>query len=475
MKNGFFSKFIGSKAFYASVIALIIPMIVQQGITQFVNLLDNVMVGRLGTAPMSGVAIVNQIIFIFNLTIFGGLSGASIFGAQFYGKGDREGLRDTFRFRLLFSIAVLAIGIVLFLLFGEQFISLYLDKDASSPAELAATLEHAKDYMYIMLWGLFPFVIVQCYSSVLRDAGETVQPMIASVISIFVNLILNYLLIFGSLGFPEMGVAGAALATVIARYLEMGYLLFGTYSRLHKFPFLRGAFSSMRISMSLVKKIAITGTPLLLNESLWSLGMTMINICYAARGLTAVAATNISGTVWNLFSLLMMAMGNAVSIMSGQMLGANDIEGAKDTVRKLITFCIALNIVMGGLIVAVSPAVPYLYNTEDIVRQTATKLLIICGVMLPVTSFVHCSYFTIRSGGRTFITFLFDCVFAWAICLPIAYFTTAFTTLTIVGVYMCVQSADLIKAAIGAVMIKSGIWAKNVVNEKNKAEAQAAP
>ena len=245
-------KFIGSKAFYASVVALILPMMVQQGITQFVNLLDNVMVGRLGTQPMSGVAIVNQIVFIFNLTIFGGLSGASIFGAQFFGKGDMEGVRSTFRFRLLFGAVVVVLGMAVFLTWGEDLFSLYLDENASTPAELAATLNYAKDYTAIIIWGFFPFMIVQCYSSVLRDAGETVGPMVSSMIAIFVNLIGNYLLIYGSFGFPKLGVAGAALATVIARWSEMTYLVFYAHRRKKKFTFLQGAYRSFRIPLPLV-------------------------------------------------------------------------------------------------------------------------------------------------------------------------------------------------------------------------------
>lgn len=135
-------KLIGSRAFYAAVLSLLIPMIVQQGITQFVNLLDNVMVGRLGTAPMSGVAIVNQIVFIFNLTIFGGLGGASIFGAQFYGKKDYEGVRYTLRFRLVFSVAIWALGILVFLLFGPQLFGLYLNEGASTPEEIEIGRAH---------------------------------------------------------------------------------------------------------------------------------------------------------------------------------------------------------------------------------------------------------------------------------------------------------------------------------------------
>lgn len=457
------AKYIGTRAFYVSIIILIVPMIVQQGITQFVNLLDNVMVGRLGTAPMSGVAIVNQIIFIFNLTIFGGLSGASIFGAQFYGKGDVDGLRNTFRLRFLFGLGVSVIGICVLVFCGDSLFRLYLSEGASSPEEIAATLQYAKDYMLISVWGLVPFVLVQCFSSTLRDVGETFSPMVASVIAILVNLVLNYLLIFGSFGFPKMGVAGAALATVIARYLEAAYLLFRTFRHRKKFTFIQGAFRSMRVPLPIVKMVLITGTPLLLNETLWSVGTAMINMCYATRGLSAVAATNINATVWNLFSIVMMAMGNAIGILSGQLLGANDIKGAKDTVRKLIVFNCAVNVVMGGLIVATAGAIPFIYNTEELVRQTATQLLMVSGGFMPLTSFVHGAYFTIRSGGKTMVTFIFDCVFTWAVCLPLAYVLCTFTGLSVVWVFFFVQCADIIKALIGGGMLKSGIWAKNVV------------
>ena len=457
--TNFRKRYIGNKGFYMVVIALIIPMIVQQGITQFVNLLDNVMVGRLGTNPMSGVAIVNQLIFIFNLTIFGGLSGASIFGAQFYGKGDQEGLRHSFRFRLLFGVGVTVLGLAVFLLFGDQLFHLYLNKDNSSPEDIAATLGFAKEYMLIMLWGLFPFMVVQVFSSALKDMRETFSPMMASVISIFVNLVLNYLLIFGSVGFPKMGVQGAALATVIARYLEMLYLVVYAMRRKKKFQFLQGAFKSMRVPLPLVKKITITGTPLLLNETFWSMGMAMINMCYATRGLTAVAATNISGTANNLFSIILM-----IGIMSGQLLGANDIEGAKDTVRKVVFFSVSCCVVTGGLLVLCAPMIPYIYNTEEAVRHTATQLLIICGCFQPIHAFVNCAYFTIRSGGKTFITFLFDCVFTWVVCLPIAFCLCQFTALDVVGVFFFVCCADIIKVAIGGAMLKSGVWANNVVN-----------
>lgn len=461
----FKNKYIGDKAFYLAVFSLLLPMMVQQGITQFVNLLDNVMVGRLGTTQMSGVAIVNQIVFIFNLTIFGGLSGASIFGAQFFGKGDHKGIRDTLRFRMIFVLVVWAIGIAVFLLFGEPLFKLYLNEEASSAADISATLAAAKEYMYVIIWGLLPFVVVQCFSSVLRDVGETVTPMIASVIAILVNLVLNYLLIFGKFGFPKMGVAGAALATVIARYIEAIYLVATTYAHKKKYPFLKGAFRSLKIPMDLVKQIAVTGTPLLLNELLWSIGTSMVSMCYASRGLTAVAATNINSTVWNLFSIAIMSMGNAIGIMTGQLLGAGDIDGAKKTVHKLLFFNVALNCVIGVVIIACAPLIPHIYNTEEAVRQTATHLLMVSGCFMPIDAYKNGSYFTIRSGGKTFITFLFDCGFTWVISLPIAFLLSHFTALPVEAIYFCVNAANIINVIVGAIMIRSGIWANNMVAE----------
>ncbi len=235
-------RYIGGREFYRKVVRLVIPIVIQQGITNVVNLLDNVMVGSLGTEPMSGVAIVNQIIFIFNLTIFGGISGASIFGAQFFGIGDHKGVRDTFRFKTIFGVLTTAIALVVFSVFGNNLIMLFLDNEANAGIDLSVTLRYASDYMLVVLIGLFPFMIVQVYTSTLRETGETVAPMIASVISIAVNFILNLVLIFGFLFIPPMGVVGAAIATVIARFVEMIYIIVYTHANAAIHQFIKGVF-----------------------------------------------------------------------------------------------------------------------------------------------------------------------------------------------------------------------------------------
>ncbi len=458
-------KFIGDKAFYQKVIKLIIPIIIQQGITNVVNLLDNIMVGSLGTEPMSGVAIVNQIIFVFNLTIFGGISGVSIFGAQFFGIGDNLGVKHTFRFKFIFCVVSTAIALSALIPFGDELIMLFLDNEANADLDLTITLGYALDYLMIAIIGLVPFMIVQVYTSTLRETGETVAPMIASVISIGVNFVLNLVLIFGFLWIPAMGVRGAALATVIARFIEMIYIVIYTHKNKGKYPFIDGVYRSLKVPLPLVWKIIKTGTPLLLNEVLWSMGTTFVNQNYSTRGLEVVAANNISSTVWNIFCIIMMSMGSAVSILVGQKLGAGEIEEAKDIDRKLIFLSVASNTVIGLLLIASAPFIPLIYNTEQEVYDLATNFLMVAGASLPIHAFIHVTYFTIRSGGRTFITFLFDSVYTWCVPVVISFLLCRYTTLGIVLIYFIVQFSDIIKICIGLPMLMSGIWAKNIIKE----------
>ena len=457
-------KFIGDKRFYRMVLTLVVPIVIQQGITNLVNLLDNVMVGGLGTESISAVAIVNQILMVFNMTIFGGLSGASIFGAQFFGKGDQDGMRHTFRVKLYFGVLTTLLAVALLVVRGEGFIDLFL-RGESDGGDVALTLAEGMRYLKVMLWGLVPFMVVQVYAGTLRETGETVAPMVGSVIAIVLNLVLNYLLIFGHLSCPRMGVTGAAVATVISRYVEMVYILAHTHAHPEKYPFIQRLFSSLYVPGALVKKIVVTGLPLLLNEVLWSLGMTFINQSYSTRGLSAVAAINITATAWNLFCVIMFAMGNAVAILVGQRLGAGDKEGARDVDRKLIFLTVAAHVVMGLLLIACSGLIPLLYNVEPGVRQLTQRLLMVAGASLPIHAFIHVTYFTIRSGGKTVITFLFDCVYTWVVPVTLAYCLCHLTSLPIVGVYFCVQFIDIIKVVIGALMLRSDFWANNVVDE----------
>ncbi|MBQ4652155.1 MAG: MATE family efflux transporter, partial [Oscillospiraceae bacterium] len=302
-------KLVGDRAFYRRLMAVMLPILIQNVITNFVGLLDNIMVGQVGTEPMSGVAIVNQLLFVFNLSIFGGLAGAGIFTAQYYGKSDNEGVRHTFRAKLYLSAALVFIAFTVFLTMGDRLIELFLHEGEEN-LDLGATLAYGRDYLKVMLWQIPLFAIMQVYGSTLRETGETVLPMKAGVTAVFVNLVFNYILIFGKLGAPAMGVVGAAVATVISRVVECGIIVIWTHRHKSKALFIEGAYNSGYVPLSLVHQIAVRGLPLLVNEILWASGMTMLNQCYSTRGLEVVSAVNIATTVSNLFFCAFFAMGS---------------------------------------------------------------------------------------------------------------------------------------------------------------------
>jgi len=455
---------IGDRAFYKRLLAVMTPVLIQNVITNFVSLLDNIMVGQIGTEPMSGVAIANQLIFVFNLCIFGGTAGAGIFTAQFYGKGDNKGVRDTFRMKLIISAVTVAVALGIFVTMGEQLISLFLH-DGNDGLDLAATLQYGKDYMVIMLWQMVPFALLQVYAITLRETGETVLPMKAGVIAVLVNLVFNYILIFGKFGAPALGVVGAAVATLIARIVEMLIVIIWTHSHKSTHPFIVGAYRSMRIPAPLVKQILIMGAPLLINELLWSSGMTTLNQCYSTRGLEVVSAVNISTTVSNLFFCAFFAMGSTISIIVGQLLGAGELERAVDEDRKLIAFSVSLCVVVGAVMAILAPFVPRIYNTTENAKSIAASLLLVSACMMPVNAFAHGCYFTLRSGGKTLITLIFDSAFVWVIAVPVAVVLSRFTDMPILPLYIIVQALEFIKVGIGFYMVKNRMWVKNLVEE----------
>lgn len=453
---------IGDRAFYARLLTIVAPIIIQNTVSNVVNLLDNVMVGRVGTLEMSAVAIVNQLLFVFNLCIFGGLAGAGIFATQYAGAGDDEGVRYCFRMKGYVALAMLAAALCVFLALPAQLISLYLAKDTAA-FEAQSTLAFGMEYLRVMLWGLPPFAVSQVYASTLREVGETRLPMLASVVAILVNLVFNYLLIFGTFGFPRLGVTGAAIATALSRYVEMAIIAVYTHAKRRRFAFIQGAYASPYIPGMLLRDILRRGMPLLINEFLWSSGMATLMQCYSVRGLDVVAALNISTTVGNLFNVVFMSMGNAVAIMVGLSLGAGRIDEAKKTAWRLIAASIASCLVMGALMLLAAPLIPQAYNTEEAVRAMATRFLRVVALMMPVFAFSHCCYFTMRAGGRTWITFLFDSVFTWCASIPAAWLLAHMTALPIVPLYMAVQALDLVKASIGFVLVRKGVWARNIV------------
>lgn len=456
-------KYIGDKSFYKMVFAITIPILLQNFVTNFVNMVDNIMVGSVGTEQMSGVSIVNQLIYIFNITIFGAVSGAGIFTAQYFGKKDIEGVRNTVRFKLVVCVVITVLAVVLLLLFGEPLISLYLH-DGSYDCDLGMTLEFGKEYLWIILIGLLPSAITNVYASTLRETGQTVVPMAASFLAVGINCLFNYFLIFGACGFPELGVAGAAIATVMARFFECAAIIWYATAKREHFPFFRGLYRHFSIPRQLFSTIVRKGMPLLVNECLWAIGMSLLSMAYSMHGLAVVAGNSISSTVTNLFNMVFMAFGNSIGIVVGQLLGADKFDEAVDVDRKMIVLAVFVSLIVAAVVFVLGGLFPMLYNTTAESKELAAYFIRVCACFMPVVSFMHATYFTLRSGGKVWITFLFDSVFICFINVPVAFLLYSAFHLSIWVIFPIIQAMDLLKCILGFILIKRRAWVHNIVD-----------
>jgi len=456
-------RLIGDRNFYKQVLMVALPIILQNLITNLVSLLDNVMVGQLDTAQIGAVTIVNNnLLFILNVCMFGGSAGAGIFTTQFYGSQDHQGIRYTVRFKLLVCVLLAVVGCGICYFFSDSLIGLYLEGDGD-PAVRAQTLFFGRKYLFVMLVGVLPFAVTNAYASTLRECGQPMVPMVAGMVAMGVNLVGNYILIFGHFGAPQMGVVGAAVATVASRYVEMGILLLWTHLNTKKNPYVKGLYRGFYIPGKLFKQIAVKGMPLLLNEAAYTVGMAFLNQCYSRCGLDVVPALSISTTMYNLTATVFRSLGNTAGILIGRMMGAR--KGKEEIVdynNKVTAFCVATGTVCGLLTAGLSGVFPMMFNTSDAVRKLAAGLIVISSLMMPLQAYIFPVYFVLRAGGKTMVTFLFDSGAIWVLMLPIAFVLSRFTGLSILLIYALCTGMDFFKCLLGRYFIKRGDWIQNL-------------
>lgn len=455
-------QFIGDRAFYKMTLTVALPIMLQNFITNLVSMLDNLMVGALGTEQMSGVSIVNQLIFIFNLAVFGAMGGIGIFTAQFFGRGDHEGVRYTLRVKIYTALLITAVALVVLLAAQEPLISLFLH-DAENTGSVDLTMAFAKEYLAVILLGLAPFAFSQAFAATLRETGDTFTPMITGVIAVAVNCLFNWLLIFGHLGFPRMGVRGAAVATVLSRYVELFIIVIYAVVKRQRFPYIKGLFRGFSVPGGMLASIVRKALPLLCNEILWSAGMSTLSVAYSLHGLSVVAANSIASTVTNLFYIAFLSLGSSIGIISGNLLGAGKHEEAVDTVRKLIAFSLTVSVVMGTVLFLVGGEIPRLYNTSDESKALAAYFIRVCACFSPFVAFTNASYFTLRSGGKTLITSIFDSGTLWIFYVPVAFGLFYLFHLPIRTVFPIVQAIELLKVSVAFVLVKKKVWVKTII------------
>lgn len=447
--------FIGDRQFYKTLFQVAAPLVLQQLITTSVQLVDNVMVGRLGESSIGAVSVINQLYFIVILVTFGAYAGAGIFTSQFFGSGDHDKLKQTFRFKLITGALIALIALIIFTVFGENLIRLF----TKNPE----TIKQGLAYLKIARWSAFPWVISVAISNTFREMSITKPLLYISIVAIITNTLLNFLLIFGLLGFPALGVTGAAIATFISRFVELGLMI---VLLIKKGSIFNTKMTQMlHIQPKLLRSMIIMSIPLTLNELLWSTGQTAFLHAYSTRGDSALAALNISGAISQLVFVTFGGIATAVAVLVGNTLGKNALDEAKDNARKLIAFSVFFAVIAGLILFILSFFILNIYDVAETTKDIARFNIRINALFIPVYSFNVALFFTLRSGGDTKSTFMIDSGYMWVVAVPIAMVLAYLTDLKVTMMFLLIQSLDLPKMFFGLSRFRKEHWVKNLALE----------
>ncbi len=447
-------KFIADKKFYKHVIMIAVPLMLQQFVNASVNLVDNLMVGQLGDASLAGVASVNRVYIIVLFAITGFMSTTAVFIAQFYGAKDNERIKQSFRFGIVFCTIIAVVFTGISLAIPELLVSFFTD-------EPLIITEGIKYFKYFAL-SIIPLVFCLVLSDAMRAVGDVKTPMYAAIFAVLCNCLFNYVLIFGHFGFPEMGVAGAGLATFLSRALEAILLFYVLYKK--DFPFKTKISDLFKIDKSLANKIVVKALPLASNEIVWSIGMATLFKFYSTRGGEVMSGYAITGTVSDLFFTLFGGMAAATTVIISQKLGANKLEEARNNSYQMIGFSVMLSVCLGVLLYITSFIIPTWFNVSPIALETAQSFLRVQSVFFWVYMLSAQSYFILRAGGDTKSVLMLDSGYMWCINIPVVFMVTYFTSYPIIVLYICGQITDLLKVFIAYRLVDKGNWVRNLTH-----------
>lgn len=449
-------KFLGDRNFYRKVYTIAIPIILQQFITAIVQLIDNIMVGNLGEVAISSVATANQVFFVVNLVIIGIVTGAGIFSAQYFGAKDFDKLKQTFRIKIVSATILAIVSIIIISIFKKPIVGIFFEQGSE-------TFLSSIKYLNIAIFTILPFGISISTGFTFREIAKPVIPMVTSIIAILTNTILNYILIFGNFGAPALGVEGAAIATVIARIVEVTVL--SIMVRKHGQVFSSKITELLHIKLDVIKNIIRKALPLTLNESLWALGVTFQFKAYALRGAEALAGYQISYTVFQLAFVLFGGLSGAINVMVGNSLGANKLEEARDNAFKLIVFSIKVAAFLSIVIFFSRDLIISLYDISEYTRKVANYNMLTLAVFFPTFVISVGCFFTLRAGGDVKSTLIMDALFMWLVPVPLSLILGYFTKLEIYEMFLILQSTELIKMVLAMHRYRKGKWVKNLAEE----------
>ncbi|WP_010296096.1 MATE family efflux transporter [Clostridium senegalense] len=444
------------KRFYKKMFAIAIPVMIQNLISSSLNMVDTIMIGKLGETQIAAVGLANQFYFLFSLFIFGVNSGCSIFTAQFWGKNDKSNIRKILGICLILGCAGgLIFNILAF--FSPELVMRFFTKDP-------LVIKLGADYLKIVGWSYVITAISYAFAFSCRGIGQAKLPMITSAIALLCNTVFNYILIFGALGFPTLGVEGAAIATLIARIMEMALIIIVIYKR--KSPLVGRLKEFFDFNKKFFLGVVKTMYPVVINEICWSLGMTMYSVIYARIGTEAVATYQIASTIQNIFIVAGFGLANACAVMIGNEIGAGREENAQIYGNRFVKITFIIGCITGTLLFLATTPIVEMYNVSPQVLHDTKIILRVFSFITPFRMLTSIFIVGIlRSGGDVKYSFVLEMSGVWIVGIPIAIICAHVLKLPIYLVVSVVYIQELLKVMLAFPRFKSKKWIRNLVSD----------
>lgn len=455
------------KSFLRRTFAITIPIVLQNLLNNIVNLVDTLMIGQLGETSIAAVGLANKLFFVYALLMFGVCSGSSVLSAQYYGRRELMNIKRVLRISLLLGVG----GSLLFAIPGFFFPRFVM----SIFTPLEGTISEGAKYLLIIVFSYPLTAITMTYTSILRSMNYVILPVIITFVSIVINVFLNYGLIYGNWGFPEMGVAGAALATLIARIAECGILMIMVYrhkagdGKLGDFIHLKYDKAKEQgiafINKVFLIKYFYTAAPVIANEFMWGLGVTMYSLVYGRMGDAATAAITITNTVEQVSLVFFFGICNAAAVLLGNELGSDRLDKAEEFAKNYIAMMFALALVGAVFVFLLRNPVASIFDVSEEVLKYVKLCITVFALYIPIrmlnTLFIVA---ILRSGGDTKATLLLDVTGVWLIGIPMAVLGGLILKLPVHIVYTMILIEEIYKLIFGFIRYKKKIWLRNIVS-----------
>ncbi|MDD3167955.1 MAG: MATE family efflux transporter [Eubacteriales bacterium] len=447
---------IESKPLYKTLARVAFPIALQSLIMSSLNLLDNLMVGSLGEVELAAVGISSQLFFVHFGVIFGFASGTSAFMAQFWGKQDLHSIRKVTGFAVIVCFAVSMLFFLPAVLMPERLLRLFTD--------IPEVIQLGKSYVRIAAISFLTLGVVFPFSATLRATQQTATPLKIGAVIFTSNTVLNYILIFGSFGAPALGVEGAAIATAISRLLELVLYFYVVFIRKNRIAGRAGEFFGWHKPFA--AKILVTAVPVMVNETMWSLGMATYNAAYGRMGVTEFAAIQASNTLNTLFILAIFSLGDALLILVGQRIGMGQMEYAYALTKRLLRIGICVGVTSGLLLILASQFIIRLFNFTPEGQHYALLIICIYGFFMPLKVFGGLNIVgTLRCGGDTRFAMLLEVGCVWFIGVPLVFFGALCLALPIYFVVLMAQTEEVVKSIFCWRRFRSRKWLNNLVSD----------